>query len=74
MRLLVGLVLLGNRLLCGTPSAQSVQLASIVIVEALVYLVPWAHIVSKAMQHVHHAKQIAFQAKGHLSVSPAPRD
>ena len=74
MRLLVGLVLPGNRLLYGTPNAQTVQLASIAIVEALVYLVPWAHIVSKAMQHAHHAKQIVFQAKDRLSVSPAPPD
>ena len=74
MQLLANPVLLANRLLYGIPNAPIVQLGNIVIVEALVFRVPWVHIVIKATLHAPHAKQIAFLAKDLLSVSPAHPD
>ena len=74
MQLPVNRVLRVNQLHYGIPSAPIVQLGNIVIVEALVFRVPWVHIVIKATLHAPHAKQIAFLAKDLHSVSPAHPD
>ena len=74
MQLLVNRVLLVNQLLCGILSAPIVQLGNIATVGGLVFHVPWAHTVIKAMPRAQHVKRIASLVKDHHSVSPAHPD
>ena len=74
MQLHVDPVPLDNRRLYGTRSALTALLACAQDLGRIVFHAPWAHIVTKAVAHVHHVKQIASQVKGRLNVSPAPLD